>query len=396
MELIQLLGQADRELGRLDMYSDYIPNIDLFISMHVLKEATQSSKIEGTQTNMEEALLEKDDVALDKRDDWEEVQNYVAAMNEAIAKLQTLPFSARLVRERPTRPCCEACAASISSRVNSGAAKTGLAEQPSAVGQIELLIMPGYKIVDTHCHLCDPLFDPDRAEVLERARAAGLSAIITVSENLSDAERNIALAASHPLLRPAAGLYPTHLDINQAEAMASFIRKERSKLFAIGEVGLDYWVVKEESEKKLQREILGRFIDLALELDLPLNVHSRSAGRHAVALLLERGARKVQLHAFDGKAAAALPAVDAGYFFSIPPSVIRSRQKQNLVRRLPLSCLLIETDSPVLAPSPGERNEPANAMLSINAIAELKNVSREEVTETVFNNTLRLFGDLKL
>jgi len=99
MELIQLLGQADRELGRLDMYSDYIPNIDLFINMHVLKEATQSSKIEGTQTNMEEALLEREDVAPDKRDDWEEVQNYVAAMNEAIAKLQTLPFSARLVRE---------------------------------------------------------------------------------------------------------------------------------------------------------------------------------------------------------------------------------------------------------------------------------------------------------
>ena len=67
MELIQLLGQADRELGRLDMYSEYVPNIDLFISMHVLKEATQSSKIEGTQTNMEEALLDKEDLALDKR-----------------------------------------------------------------------------------------------------------------------------------------------------------------------------------------------------------------------------------------------------------------------------------------------------------------------------------------
>ncbi len=99
MDLIQLLGQADRELGRLDMYSDYIPNIDLFISMHVLKEATQSSKIEGTQTNMEEALLEKEDVALDKRDDWEEVQNYVAAMNAAINSLQALPFSSRLIRE---------------------------------------------------------------------------------------------------------------------------------------------------------------------------------------------------------------------------------------------------------------------------------------------------------
>lgn len=99
MGLIQLLGQADRELGRLDMYSDYIPNLDLFIRMHVLKEATQSSKIEGTRTNMEEALLDKEDVALDKRDDWEEVQNYVAAMNEAIDKLHTMPFSARLIKE---------------------------------------------------------------------------------------------------------------------------------------------------------------------------------------------------------------------------------------------------------------------------------------------------------
>jgi len=97
MELIQLLGQADRELGRLDMYSNHIPSIDLFISMHVLKEATQSSKIEGTQTNMEEALLGREDVAPEKRDDWDEVQNYVAAMNKAIAKLQTLPISARLI-----------------------------------------------------------------------------------------------------------------------------------------------------------------------------------------------------------------------------------------------------------------------------------------------------------
>ncbi|MEP0337913.1 MAG: Fic family protein [Alphaproteobacteria bacterium] len=99
MELLKLLGQADRELGRLDMYSEYIPNIDLFIQMHVLKEATQSSKIEGTQTNMEEALLDKEDVALDQRDDWEEVQNYIAAMNEAIEHLEKIPFSARLARE---------------------------------------------------------------------------------------------------------------------------------------------------------------------------------------------------------------------------------------------------------------------------------------------------------
>jgi len=99
MEIMQLLSQADRELGRLDMYSNYIPNIELFIRMHVLKEATQSSKIEGTQTNIEEALLDKEDVPLDKRDDWEEVQNYINAMDAAIKALDQLPFSSRLIRE---------------------------------------------------------------------------------------------------------------------------------------------------------------------------------------------------------------------------------------------------------------------------------------------------------
>lgn len=99
MEVIQLLSKADRELGRLDMYSNYIPNPDLFISMHVLKEATQSSKIEGTQTNIEDALREREDIPLDKRDDWEEVQNYSLAMKAAIKDLEKLPFSSRLIRQ---------------------------------------------------------------------------------------------------------------------------------------------------------------------------------------------------------------------------------------------------------------------------------------------------------
>ena len=98
MEVLQLLSQADREMGRLDMYSKYIPDIDLFISMHVLKEATQSSKIEGTQTNMDEALLDKEDIPPDKRNDWEEVQNYIKAMEWAIIELEKLPFSSRLIR----------------------------------------------------------------------------------------------------------------------------------------------------------------------------------------------------------------------------------------------------------------------------------------------------------
>ncbi len=98
MEVIQLLSKADRHLGRLDMYSEYV-NIDLFIRMHIAKEATQSSKIEGTQTNMEEAFLKKEEVSQEKRDDWEEVQNYISAMNEAVKLLHKLPFSSRLIRQ---------------------------------------------------------------------------------------------------------------------------------------------------------------------------------------------------------------------------------------------------------------------------------------------------------
>lgn len=254
--------------------------------------------------------------------------------------------------------------------------------------------MYGTSLVDTHAHLCDVIFDADRTEVLERAQKVGVTAVIAVSETLADAHRNLELAQNHALLRPAAGLYPTHLDLADAEAMMALIHKERRRLWALGEVGLDYWKVKEETEREVQQEIFGSFIDLAMELDLPLNVHSRSAGRQAVALLLERKACRVQLHAFDGKAVTALPAVEAGYFFSIPPSVVRSRQKQKLVRQLPLSCLLVETDSPVLGPSPNERNEPANVVMAIDAIAELKNISKEEVIEAVSENTCRLYGDL--
>ena len=250
------------------------------------------------------------------------------------------------------------------------------------------------QIVDTHAHICDPVFDDDRNEVLERAGDAGITAVIAVAEDLSDARKNIDLAADHPVLRPAAGLYPTILDGAQAEEMHGFIRKERARLVAVGEVGLDFWIVKEESAKELQKEIFKGFITLAKELDLPLNVHSRSSGRHAVALLLECNAARVQMHAFDGKASAALPALEAGYFFSIPPSVVRSRQKQKLVKKLPLSHLLVESDSPVLGPDPDLRNEPANVSISIKAIAELKNISAHEVMEAVLENTQKLYGNL--
>lgn len=99
MRVLSLLSKADRMLGRLDMFSEHIPNIDLFISMHIAKEATQSSRIEGTQTNIQQAIMPEESVPLDQRDDWAEIQNYISAMNLAIPRMDNLPLSSRLIRE---------------------------------------------------------------------------------------------------------------------------------------------------------------------------------------------------------------------------------------------------------------------------------------------------------
>ena len=250
------------------------------------------------------------------------------------------------------------------------------------------------RLVDAHAHLVAPDFDADRAEVLDRARAAGVKAVVAVGETLADAERNLELAAARPdgMIRPAAGLYPTVLDREQAAAVEALIRRERARLIAIGEVGLDHWKVQDPAERQLQREILLGFVRLSIETGLPLNVHSRSAGKATIDLLLAAGATGVLLHAFDGRASTAQPAVEAGFLFSVPPSVVRSPQKQKLVRRLPLDCLLVETDSPVLGPEPGVRNEPANVTISVRAIAELKGITEQAVIEAVEENQRRLFS----
>ena len=252
---------------------------------------------------------------------------------------------------------------------------------------------PSPRIVDAHAHLGDAVFDADRADVLDRARQAGVKAVVSVGETLADAERNLQLSEEiGEMFRPAAGLYPTILDLDQADELEIFIRAHRDRLVAIGEVGLDHWKVQDETDRETQRQIFAQFIDLSRALDLPLNVHSRSAGRPTIELLLERSAEKVLLHAFDGRAAKALPALEAGFYFSIPPSVVRSKQKQKLLRRLPLSALLVETDSPVLGPDPDQRNEPANVAVSVRLIAEIKDVSEEEVVEAIEANTFALFG----
>lgn len=247
-------------------------------------------------------------------------------------------------------------------------------------------------LTDCHAHLADPRLSTDIDAVLERAKAAGVRRIITVSETREDLERSLALAKQHPMIAVAAGLYPEFADLDQAREMTRFIEDNRQRVVAIGEVGLDFWLAKTEEQKELQRQVFSLFIDLAIRLDLPLNVHSRSAGRHAVSLLLQKKATKVQLHAFDGKASSAAAAVEADFFFSIPPSIVRSVQKQKLVKFLPLDSILLETDSPVLGPDPGQRNEPANLLIAARAIADIKKTDLETVLEASSRNAATLYG----
>ena len=250
---------------------------------------------------------------------------------------------------------------------------------------------PAPPLVDAHAHLYAPAFADDLDAVLDRAADRGVQAVLCVSETVAEAKQVIELADRYPLVKPCAGLYPTILDLDAAAAMLDFIRRHRDRLAAIGEVGLDYWKVQEAAEREVQRDILAQHVALSRELDLPLNVHSRSAGRHCIAWLRDNGARHVLLHAFDGKAATARAAIEAGYYFSIPPSIVRSPQKQKLVRHLPLEHLLLESDAPVLGPEKDVRNEPCNVWLSCQQIAALKGVPVAEVARVTTANARRLF-----
>lgn len=248
-----------------------------------------------------------------------------------------------------------------------------------------------WPLVDVHAHLYGEAFAADMQEVLLRASRAGITCILAVSESLEDAEEILEISQRQPMVRPCAGLHPESAGQQELAAMLSFIRAHSTQLAAVGEVGLDYWVAKDEKARELQREVLSAQVALALELDLPLNVHSRSAGKHTIELLIKLGAKKVLLHAFDGRASSAAMGLEAGYYFSMPPSLVRSPQKQKLLRSLPLNRLLLESDSPVLGPTVHERNEPANLQITCSEIARIKGVSQEEVALTTTHNARVLF-----
>ncbi len=261
-------------------------------------------------------------------------------------------------------------------------------------------------MIDCHAHLSASDFDADRPQVLERAWRAGVEAILVVGEDRGDNARVSRLltelaAGSVPRLLGCFGLHPDRFADDRpmptpAEIGATLgqIREQEGTLAAIGEVGLDYWYAKSAERRRAQADLLERVAELSIDLGLPLNVHSRSAGHYAIDLLIGAGVRRVLMHAFDGKASHAVRAAERGYLFSLPPSVIRSEQKQKLARTLPLESLALESDSPVLGPDPGARNEPANILQVRDFLAITHGVSPERVDEITTANAARLFPRL--
>jgi TatD DNase family protein len=247
-------------------------------------------------------------------------------------------------------------------------------------------------LIDVHAHLADSSFT-DIDQVLDRAKSQGVERVIISTTGLGEFARALELIGLYPdRISLTVGFDPTILSTYEYRMFYGLVSQRSFTMVGIGEVGLDHYYVKDHAKRELQESFFRTTICLARSMGLPLVIHSRSAGRHALEVLYSEGADRVLMHAFDGKAGDALKAVKEGYFFSIPTSVVYSEQKQKLARLLPLEYLMLETDSPVLAPLRGERNEPANLIRSAEKISELKRISVEEVAMITTENAKRFFN----
>jgi len=265
-------------------------------------------------------------------------------------------------------------------------------------------------MIDTHAHLSSNEFANDLPVVLSRANETGIHSILAVSQDLQDARAVLALAAAHPAqVKAAVGLHPefvaslTESRLEHALDEITTLLSTTPGIVAIGEVGLDFTprvlasAPDPDLVKHIQKLAFKRFLSLGQRLQLPLSVHSRGAGRHALDLIIEAAKHDsiaVCMHAFDGRAIhadRALQQVPNGLYFSIPPCVVRSPQLTKLVTRVPLDRLLLESDSPVLGPDANERNEPSNIIKGLEMIAAIKGVDIEAARALINHNTAQLF-----
>jgi TatD DNase family protein len=253
-------------------------------------------------------------------------------------------------------------------------------------------------IVDSHCHIDLPQFDPDRGEVVARARDAGVVEMLVVGGVDEEEAHRRALRTADDLGLPAsAGIHPHEARL-ATEAVYDELRdlgRER-KIVAVGEIGLDFHY--DYSPRPQQREVFRRQVRLAREVGLPLIVHTREADEETAALLEEEGAGETGgvIHCFTGGHELARRALALGFHISFSGIVAfpRSEVIQEVARTMPLDRLLVETDAPFLAPPPhrGKRNEPAFVVEVARKVAAVRGVPLEEIARAAVANYARLFS----
>ncbi|GMU91646.1 MAG: hypothetical protein AMXMBFR4_07040 [Candidatus Hydrogenedentota bacterium] len=249
-------------------------------------------------------------------------------------------------------------------------------------------------LVDTHCHLQDPRFDEDRSEVLERALAV-LDWVIVIGDCLKSSLTAVEMTGER--VYAAVGVHPYHpQEIDNAGILALRELAEQPGVAAIGEIGLDYYR-HNDAPPEAQQQAFREQLTLACELGLPVVIHNRDAHDDVLKILADysRDLRGVVMHCFSGEAKFARSCVDQGYYVSFAGNLTypKAGQLREAAAIVPMDRLLVETDSPYLAPQPhrGKRCEPAYVVHTAHMLADLKGTSPEELARITTENARRLF-----
>lgn len=244
------------------------------------------------------------------------------------------------------------------------------------------------KPVDSHCHLDFGQFDGDREEVIERCKR-DLEFVVNAGSNLERNRAVLELEQKHPdFIVANLGLHPTYTDhFSELKEIKKQVREEDPA--AVGEIGLDHHHVAKEEMKKEQEKVFREMLELAEKLEKPVVVHSRDAETKVVEILEEYSLPGKMLHCFNGTAELAEEAVEKGMKIGVTTQVLYSSRVQEIVSRISLEDILLETDSPFLYR--GERNEPVNVKESAEKIAEIKEVELEEVIAKTTGNADSIF-----
>lgn len=253
------------------------------------------------------------------------------------------------------------------------------------------------EFVDTHTHLNDGKFDEDRAEAVARAKAAGISRIINFGDTMQSSEVVVRLAEEYAGLFAGVGIHPEEAYEMTAEDDARLAAwAANPQVVAIGEIGLDYYWEKDAEKRLLQQRVFVRQLDLARQLHLPVCIHDREAHGDTLAILKKeaRGMTGV-LHCFSGSWEMAQEVLRMGWYLGVdgPLTYKNAAKLPEIVQKIPLDRLLLETDAPYLAPVPkrGKRNEPAYVVHVAEKVAELRNVPLGEIAAATTQNAMRLY-----